>query len=215
MNASARKNPVRTTVLRMLAGAVVGASATFLFLGFVVEPHVQLKNPENLIAIGAGLIYVLTGISIAIGLAAPQAGAHFLNVEDADELREEGSKLGPAALVMVLTGAFLMILALSGGDPGLMSRQTGLIASLACLAGIAIAGWVAAKRYDELMRRLGLEAASRTLQLGMLAVAAWAALAHLGQVAWISPLAFVSGFALLQLLVSFVVVGRHGMLKPR
>ena len=215
MNASAQKNPTRTMVLRMLLGAVVGASATLLFLAFVVEPYIQLDSGENLIAISAGVIYIVTGLSVAFGLAAPRAGALFLNVEDADELREEGGKLGPAALVMILTGAFLMILALSGGEPGLMSRKTGLVAAFLCLAGIAIGGWVSVKRYDELMRRLGLEAASLTLQLGMLAVAAWAALAHLGQVSWISPLALVSGYALLQLFASFVVVGRHGMLKPR
>ena len=216
MNASAKKNPTRTMILRMLWGAVVGATAMLLLLAFVVDPHVQLKDGESLIAIAAGVIYVLTGLSIFLGLAAPRAGAHFLNVEDADELREEGGKLGPAALVAVLTGAFLLILALSGsGGPGLMSRETGLIAALVCLAGVAIGGWVSAKRYDELMRRLGLEAASLTLQLGMLAVAVWATLAHFGHVGWLSPLALVSGFALLQLFVSFVVVGRHGMLKPR
>ena len=215
MNASAQKNPTRTMVVRMLLGAVVGGSVTLLFLAFVVEPYIQLQSAENLIAISAGVIYVLTGLSIFIGLAAPRAGARYLNVEDADELREDGTKLWPAALVMVLTGTFLLILALSGGEPGLMSRETGLVAALACLAGVAIGGWVTAKRYDELMRRLGLEASSLTLQLGMLAIAGWAALAHLGQVGWISPLALVSGFALLQLFASFVVVGRHGMLKPR
>ena len=215
MNASAQKNPTRTMIVRMLLAAVVGASVTLLFLAFVVDPHIQLKTGESLIAIGAGIVYVLTGLCLLFGLAAPRAGAHFLNVEDADELREEGGKLRPAALVMVLTGAFLMILALSGGEPGLMSRETGVVAALLCLGGIAIGSWVSAKRYDELMRRLGLEAASLTLQLGMLAIAVWAALAHLGHVAWIGPLTLVSGLALLQLFASFVVVGRHGMLKPR
>ncbi len=215
MTTSAQKNPARTMIVRMLLGAVVGASVTLLFLNFVVDPFIQLETGENLIAIAAGIVYVLTGLAILLGLAAPRAGAHFLNVEDADELREEGGKLGPAAVVMILTGAFLMILALSGGEPGMMSRETGLIAALLCLGGIAIGGWISAKRYDELMRRLGLEAASLTLQLGMLAIAVWAALAHLGHVAWIGPLTLVSALALLQLFASFIVVGRHGMLKPR
>lgn len=214
MNVSARKNSMRTLVLRMGAGAVVGATVSLLFLKFVVEPSIELKSPENLIATGAGLIYVLTGLSVALGLAAPRFGASFLNVEDADEIREEGSKLKPAALVMVLSGIFLFILALSG-EAALMSRETGLVAAFACLAGIAVAGWISAKRYDELMRRMGLEAASLTLQFGMLAVAIWAALAHLGYVGWVRPLALVSGFALVQLFASFVVVGRHGMLRPR
>lgn len=214
MNASAQRNPKRTLVLRMLAGAVVGATVSMAFLTLVVDPHINLKTPENLIAIGAGLIYVLTGLSVALGLSAPRFGARFLNVEDADELREEGGKLRPAVLVMVLTGIFLFILALSG-DTGLMSRSTGVVAALACLAGIAIGGWVSAKRYDELMRRLGMEVASITLQLGMLVIAGWAALAHLGYAGWITPLVLVSAFALLQLFVSFVVVGRRGMLKLR
>jgi hypothetical protein len=198
----------------MLVGAVVGATLTLLFLRFVVEPYVDLKHPDLLVPISAGLVYVLTGLSIAVGVAAPRAGAQFLNVEDADELREESGKLRPAALVMVLTGAFLMILALSGRE-GLISTETGLVAALACLAGLVISGWVSAKRYDELTRRLGMEVSSLTLQIGMIAIAAWAAVAHLGFAAWVSPLALVSGYALLQLFISFVVIGRRGMLKPR
>ena len=214
MSASVQKRPMRKMMLQMLVGAVVGAATTLLFLNFVVEPYIDLDMPENLIAIATGVIYALVGLSILIGMAVPRAGASYLNVEDADELREEGGKLWPASLVMVLTGAFLMILPLSG-ETALMSRQTGLMAALLCLAGIAIGGWVSAKRYDELMRRLGLEAASLTLQLGLLAIGVWAALAHLGYTAWASPLVLISGFALLQLFVSFVVVGRHGLLKPR
>jgi hypothetical protein len=211
MSASVQKNPMRTMLMRMLAGAIVGAAAMGLFLAFVGDPFLDMDDPAMVLASVAGVIYIVTGIMVWVGLASPRLGARFLNVEDADEIREEGGKLKPAASVMVFTGAFLLILALSGS----LGRELSLAAALACLAGIGIGAWMAAKRYDELMRRLGMEASTLTLHLAMLLVGAWATLAHLDYVEWMSPLGTVSALALLQLFASFVVVGRHGMLMPR
>ena len=211
MSGSAQKNPIRTLLLRMFAGAVVGAAGMGLFLAFVGDPLLEMDDPAVALASIAGVIYVITGLMVWFGLTVPSAGARFLNVEDAEELREERGKLGTAVFVMLLTGAFLLILALADE----IGREASLIASLACLAGIAVGAWLSARRYDELMRRLGLEAASLTLQLVMLLVGAWATLAQLGYIDWLSPLAMVSALALLQLAASFIVVGRHGMLMPR
>jgi hypothetical protein len=211
MNASVQKNPVRTMVLRMLAGAVVGAAAMGLFLAFVGDPLLEMDDPAVALASITGVIYLTTALMVWFGLAVPRVGARFLNVEDAEELREERGKLGTAVFVMLLTGAFLLILALADR----IGREASLIASLACLAGIAVGAWLSARRYDELMRRLGLEAASLTLQLAMLLFGAWAALAQLGYIEWLTPLATVSALAVLQLASSFIVVGRHGMLMPR
>lgn len=211
MNASVQKNPVRTMVLRMLAGAVVGAAAMGLFLAFVGDPLLEMDDPAVALASITGVIYLTTALMVWFGLAVPRVGARFLNVEDAEELREERGKLGTAVFVMLLTGAFLLILALADQ----IGREASLIASLACLAGIAVGAWLSARRYDELMRRLGLEAASLTLQLAMLLFGAWAALAQLGYIEWLTPLATVSALAVLQLASSFIVVGRHGMLMPR
>ena len=211
MTAGAQKNPVRTMLVRMLAGAIVGAAGMGLFLAFVGDPMLDMDDPGVVLASVAGVIYVLTGLAVWLGIAVPNVGARFLNVEDADEIREEGSKLTWAVVVMVLTGAFLLILALSHQ----IGRELSLAAAFACLGGIAIGAWIGAKRYDELTRRLGLEASALTLHLAMLLVGTYATLAQLGYAAWPTPLAAVSAFALLQLLASSIVVARRGMLTPR
>ena len=98
MSVTAEKDKMRVMLWRMLGGAVFGAAGTGLFLAFVGEPHMDLKDPGVMIAIVSGLTYVLIGLIVALGLASPKAGAKFLNVEDAEEIREEGPKLWLSAL---------------------------------------------------------------------------------------------------------------------
>lgn len=215
MSGVTEQNKLRVLIWRMLGGAVVGATGTGLFIAFVSEPHMDLDNPANLVATVAGVSYVLVGLMVAIGLASPKTGARFLNVEDAEELQEESPKLIPAAAVMVLTGIFLLILALAGTQAAIISREAALIAMLGCLGGIVVAGWISARRIDEFTRQMGLETASATFQAGMLVLCVWGALAQLGYVAWLGPLGLLSFVALLQLLASFVIVARKGMLMPR
>ena len=210
MNAATQKSQLRKIVMRTFAGAIVGAVGMALFLNFVAEPHLDLGDPTNMIAVVAGVSYLLIGLSVGVGLIAPDAGARFLNVEDSDELREERPKLKSATLVFVLTGVFLLLLALSGA--GILTPSTTLAVALLCLVGIAVAGWISSKQSDELTRQMGLEASSITYQLAMLLVGGWAALAQLGYVAWMGPVALVSSLALLQLFVTFAVIGRRGLL---
>ena len=211
MNAAVQKKPVRTLIMRMLAGAVVGAATMGLFLTFVGDPFADLKDPATMAAIAAGAIYVLMGLSVAFGLAAPRAGATFLNVEDADELREEAGKLGSSAVAALLSGAFLLVLAFADA----LGSSVALPLAGACLAGAAIAGWVGAKHQDELTRQVGLEAAALALQIVFVAIGGWAALAVLGYAIWMGPLALISSLMLLQLVAIFIVIGKRGMLMPR
>ena len=211
MNAAAKTNPVRTIILRMLAGAVVGAISTGLFLAFVGDPFMDLDDPANVIAMVAGLSYVVIGLGVAVGIAAPKAGATYLNVEDADEIREQGASLTPSAIACVLIGVFLLVLALAE------AIGTGIAVPVAgaSLVGIAIAAWFTAKNQDELTKQIGLEASSLAYQVVMIALAAWALLAVMGSTVAISPLALVSGLAMLQLFAAFVVITKRGMLMPR
>ena len=213
MTASGEKKKVRTYLLRMMAGAIFGAVVTALFLNHFGDSLLGVQDGGAMLAVTAGVIYLLIGVMLWIGMAAPSFGAHFLNVEDADELREETPKLRSGVLVMILIGVFLLTLAFA--NAGQVSTPVALALSAGCLAGIVAAGRHGARNYDEMTKRLGQEAASATLQAGMLFLAAWAALAQLGYVAWVGPLALVSAMALLQLFVSFVVVGKRGMLMPR
>lgn len=216
MSGVTEQNKMRVMIWRMLGGAVVGAIGTGLFIAFVGKPHMDLENPANMLAIVAGVSYILIGLMVAVGLASPKTGARYLNVEDAEELKEESPKLVPAAVVFILTGIFLLILAMSGTDAAaVVNRETTLITAGACLGGIVIAGWISAKRIDELTRRMGQETAAATFQVTMLLLCVWGALAQLGYVAWLGPLGLLSLVALLQLLASFVIIAQKGMLMPR
>ena len=209
MNATAEKDKLRVMLWRMLGGGVVGAAGTGFFLAFVGEPHMDLDDPGIMLAIVSGVSYLLIGLIVAVGLASPQAGAKFLNVEDADEIREEGPKLWTSVLCCILIGSFLLVLAMSGG---LIERGIALVVAAACLAGILIIGGMSAKKYDELTRQISLEASAGAFYTTLLLIGGWAALAHLGYVAWLSPLAFISALALLLIIAIFIVSARKGLL---
>lgn len=213
MSATAETNKVRVMVGRLLGGAVVGAAGTGLFLVFVGEPHMNLKDPSVMLAIVAGVSYVLIGLLVAVGLVAPSAGARFLNVEDAEEIREERPKLGSSALSCVLTGCFLLVLALSGG--GVIAAGAALAIAVLCLGGMIVLGWISMKRYDELTRQMGQEASAWAFYATLLLFGGWAALAQLGFTAWVDPLGFVASLAMLQLVAIFVAVARRGLMMPR
>jgi len=215
VSAVAEKNRMRVLIGQMLGGAVFGAISIGAFIAYVGKPHMDLKDPAIMLTIVAGVSYVMIGLIVAAGLASPKAGAHFLNVEDADEIREESPKLIPAAIVFVLTGVFLLLLATYGTGAAPMGRGVVLTAAAACLGGIIVAGWISSKRTDELTRQLGQETASATFQVMMLFLCVWGTLAHLDYVAWLSPLGLLSATALLQLLASFVIIAKKGMLMPR
>ena len=210
MNAAVQNKKLRTGIARMFAGALVGGIATFLFLEFVGERFMDLDDGPVMLTVMAGLIYALIGLSVAFGVIAPRAGARFLNVEDAEELREEGPKLKIGAAASVLMGAFLLVLGLSSS--GSLGREPALILLTLCLAGAIVLTLIGRNRTDELTRQISFEASALTLQLALLATAAWAALAQLDYVEWISPLGLLSGLALLQLLAVFVVSARKGLL---
>lgn len=212
MSAVTDNGRIRTAMMRMLAGAIFGAVAMSLFLFFIPKASWDIDDPSIMIATVAGASYLLIGLSVAIGLVAPNTGARFLNVEDSDELREERPKLKSATLVFFLTGAFLLVLAFSKAGAGFLSPGAAAVVAVACLAGILIAGWISSKRSDELTMQMGQEASSISFQLAMLGVGGWAIFAALGKVATIEPLTLLSSLALLQLFVTFVVIGRRGML---
>jgi len=213
MSASVESKKMRLLLLRMLCGAVVGAVVTGSFLAFFGKPLLDLKDPGALLAVITGLSYVLIGLMVWVGMAVPGVGVRMLNVEDAEELREETPKLKSGVVVLILTGLFLLSLAMAGTN--FLSGALALGLAAGCLAGIVAAGWLGAKKYDEMTKRIGEQTASATLQAGMLMLGVWAMLAQLGYVAWVGPLAMVSAFALLQLLASFVVIAKRGMLMPR
>lgn len=212
MNAVTQKGRMRTAMFRMLGGAVFGAAAMSLVLALVPKTSLAAADPSVVIALAAGTCYLIIGLIVAIGLIAPGAGARFLNVEDSDEIREERPKLKTSTLVFFLTGFFLLLLAMSAAGSVLLSPGATAVLAIGCLAGILIAGWLGSKHSDELTVQMGQEASSISFQVAMLAIGGWAVFAMLGKATSIDPLALLASLALLQLFVTFVVIGRRGLL---
>jgi hypothetical protein len=215
MNAKAQKHPIRTNALRMLGGAVMGGAVTGLALVLLGDTIIDPEDPSTLLALVAGLTYAVTGLMVAIGVAMPRTGALYLNVEDAEELREERPKIGWSAAACILIGLFLLALLLSGAEGGLLSPGIALAVAGVTGLGAAIISIVSHKQLDELTRQINLEASALTLELALFLFGGWAALAHLGMVAWVTPLALVSLLAVLLLVSIFIVAIRKGLMTPR
>ncbi|HEX8579579.1 MAG TPA: hypothetical protein VF655_08300 [Allosphingosinicella sp.] len=214
MTATANKQGKGRQALKLLIGAAAGALSTIAFMEFVGKSRLDSGDPGVAIAIVAGLIYFVMGLGVGVGALAPRQGAVFLNVEDAEELREQRASLGPSAISCILMGAFLLLLALApvekGGDLTIWAVAAG-----ACLIGGVAIARATRRRADELMRQVSLESSALTLNLALAGLSAWALLAHLGFVRWATPLGLIAGLALLHLGAIFWTAARKGMMKPR
>jgi hypothetical protein len=214
MTATTTKTTRSRQAVRMLAGAVTGAVATIAFMELVGKPRLDSADPGVVLAIIAGLIYALIGLAVGIGALAPRQGAVFLNVEDADEIREQRANLAPSAVSCILIGAFLLLLALAPVE-GSGDRILWAAAGAACLLGVAAIALFTRRRSDELMRQVSVEASAFAFHLALAALAVWALLAHLGYAEWMTPLTLIAGLALLSLVAVFWKAARKGMMAPR
>lgn len=207
----------RKVILQFVAGLVSGAVVSLGALTLLGDGHFDADDPSRVIALLTGLVLALIATLVAFGIAAPRQGAMLLNVEDAEELVEERKPLAQGALVMFSAAVGLLALALAavGGSAGLLPPGVALAIAAASFVATGVLGHVSRGATDELMRELSAEAACVTLYAVLAVAAAWGSLAHLGYVPWITPLGLLAGLVGLQLLATFYVVGRRGMLASR
>jgi hypothetical protein len=201
-------------VLQMLIGAVVGAAAAAGVLYMLDD--VNSSDPAQLFAIVTGLTYALMGLMVGLGAIAPRAGARLLNVEDVDELLDQRTIFGLSAAACVMIGLLFLILGSvpAGGMGGAVGRELAAALVAFSFVSLIFLTYLTNRRVDELTRQVGMEASSLALQASFVIFGGWAALAHLGFVDWIEPLALVAGMALLQLLAVFWAAGKRGMMVP-
>lgn len=205
---------VRKLLIPALIGGVAGFAAAAAMMSFIDSSAVGGLDMSATIAALIGVVYAVIGLAVGFGAASPAIGARFLNVEDADELREQKKVLTLSAAAMGLWGVSLLALALAAPD-GPVPKGVALAVGL---GGLAIGSWLSLPAYrasDELMRALSLEAGALGYGLLLLVVGIWAMLAHLGYSAAPAPLDLLSLFYVLVLVATFIVVGRRGMLAPR
>lgn len=205
---------VRKMLIPALAGGVVGYAAAATALHFIDLDPVGGLGKSTTIATLVGVLYIVFGLTVGLGTLSPKVGARFLNVEDADELREQKKVLTSSGSAMVLWGLGLIGLALAAPDGPVPQA-----AALALGAGGLVIGTVLAipsyRLSDELMRAVNLEAGAISYGLVLLVVGGWAMLAHVGYAAAPAPLDLLTLFYVLVLLASFIATGRRGMLTPR
>jgi hypothetical protein len=145
---------------------------------------------------------------------APKLGGSILNVEDADEIRDQSRILSGSAICMVALGAALVVITMAGPD-GPISRPAamgGLLAALALLIVVSIRDW---KYYDEMLLQLSRDAGNIAFSGVGSVTLIWGSASWLGLVTAPTPLALVAltsgGF----LIAIFVASARKGLLRPR
>lgn len=215
MNRIIPSKEIGKTLGRGLIGALVGAGAATLFIGLLGKPDLGERDLSTLIAIVAGLCFALMGLMVFIGTLAPAAGAHFLNVEDAEDIREQRPTLAPSALSMVLIGAIFLILALasSPASPGLLPAAWAAGIAGACLVAVIGVHLRTRDRSDELIRQVSMEASALAMHIALVIALIWAASATLGFAEPLSALGLAAALALLELFAIFWVCGRKGLLS--
>lgn len=205
---------VRKLLIPAAIGGVVGFAAAAGMMHFLESETVGGLGKSATVAALVGVIYAVIGLGMSMGVANPQLGARFLNVEDADELREQKRMLGLSGVAMLLWGVSLIALALAAPD-GPLPAGVALAIGVGGLVAGSLLSVAVHRASDELMRAINLEAGALSYGLVMLIAGTWAMLAHLGYAAAPAPLDLLSLFYVLVLVASFITVGRRGMLAPR
>lgn len=209
-----KKRLKKKTIFAIGVGGLAGFFSSFGLMRLADTGALGDLNASQEIASLVGMIYILTSVAVLFGLASPKAGATFLNVEDAEELREQKSMLMGSGVGMGALGIALIVVALSG-TTGIIDPMTALIVYAVLLVVGAVASMRSWKLQDELMRAVGRETGATSFYLLFFVGGSWELLGHLGFVARPAALDWLSMFWALMLLAAFIVCGRRGMMKMR
>lgn len=202
----------RRTLFRLVSGAVAGFIAASAMTRLIDSPVVGGLGASAAIAALIGVMYALMGAIVLTGSAMPRVGAAFLNVEDADEIREQMRTFLYSGLSSLLWGGALIVLALAAPDGPIPQTTTLVIVTSCFVIGLALC-MPLYNASDELMMAVMREGASLSAWLLFAVIGSWACLAHLGFVNGPQPLDLLSLFYALMLAASFIVILRRGMVR--
>lgn len=210
----AARAKTRKTILSMIGGGILGFVGASLLLFVVGSGKLGDPDGSSVAALLVGLVYGLTGLIVVVGVASPQAGAKFLNVEDADELLEEKSTLAASGWGMIVMGLALAVIALAG-DGGLVAPLPALGVFVVLMGAGTVLSIRSMRQADELMRALTAEATQLSYYMLFFVMGSWAGLAHLRLVSAPAMLDLLTAFWALMLIATFWVAGRRGLLATR
>ena len=203
------------TLLAAGLGAVSGFIVTYFVLGMTDDGGaLSGLGTSREVALLVALVYGLTAAAVLFGLASPKVGAKFLNVEDAEELREQRAMLGWNGVTMLCWTGVLVVLALGG--TGLPIPPVAAIVLVVLLIAVSIVATILQWRHtDELMRDLSRESAGMAFYMLMLFGGGWAALGHLGLSTGPAFLDWWTMAAAVILVAVYWKSARRGMLEMR
>lgn len=202
---------MRKLVIPGMIGGIAGFAASHAMLRYIDSPAVGGLGLSATLAALVGVLYSVIAVGIIFGAANPRVGARFLNVQNADDLREQSRVLLYSGVAMLLWGVALLALALAAPD-GPVPQAAALVVGV---GGLVIGTAISMMQYrllDELMLAVNLEAGAISYALVFVVVGLWAMLAHLGYIAGPQALDLLTLFYVLVLVASFIAVGRRGML---
>lgn len=201
-------------IVSTLAGALAGFAVSFALLRLIGTGALGDIDTSRALAAMMGAIYLLCGAFVGAGLLNPRLGAKFLNVEDADELREQKMVLRHSVFGISAFGLVMLLLAFAAPA----GRIPAAVVLGLCALLIAVATFTSLRQI-KVMDELNASVARETAATGFYVVFAlgggWATLAHLGFARSLQPLDWMTLFAASMLVSAFWVTGRRGLLTPR
>ena len=198
----------------MGSGAVAGFLGAFGTLKLVDSGTLGVLDTSREIALLIALLYLVMGLAVGLGTLSPKAGARFLNVEDADELREMRQSLLSSGIGCIALGGVLAVLALAGADRVISNETSAIIAALLLVVAIVFS-LRSAKHSDELMRAVSRDTAAYGYYAVFIVLGGWVALSVLEYVPAPQMIDILSLLWALVLAAAFFVCGSRGMLMPR
>ena len=204
----------RKTIVSLLVGGVTGGLASFAALTLIGSGKLGELGTSREIAIMVAVVYLVMAAAVAFGALSPALGARFLNVEDADELREQKSRLIGSAVASAAFGLALVAAALAA-PLGPLAEPVALAAFLGLFALAWYLGARQQRTSDEFMRQLSRDASAAAFYLLALIGGGWALIAHLGYAVAPAPLDWLSMFAGLLLIATLAACMQRGLMTPR
>lgn len=199
----------------LIAGGLTGFLAASLGMSALEEGGALALLQGAELALMTAFLYLLMGAMVGFGTLAPRAGAAILNVEDADEIREEKASMGASAVGCIIMAVIIGIVTIGSPDVGMISPAVAGLTALGLSVAAVIPSWQSWKNADELMRAVMRDAGATSYYVLFAVLGLWAGAAHLGFVGGPRPLDIFAMLFAAPLLAAFWVVGRRGMMHPR
>ena len=199
--------------LRLIAWALFGGVVGALFAEWVPVDRMA-ATPSQVIALVVAVIYLLPGIMVLAGGTIPAVGLAMRMFEDREAWADERGMMLHSGLGCIFLS--LVPLVLLAADPlGSLGAQQAAIIALVLFALGCLASWRTLRLMDELWRKVTSEATVIGFYMIFVPGAVWSALAHLGLVAPLAPLDWISLFLAASLAASVIATARRGMIESR